>query len=445
MGPRRFRRAWQGDCFHDGVFLPDCPGLGAAILVGRGPEPFVGTTSWKVRLQRWSCPQRRPYYAAPMRALVRHAAATLPLVLLACGDPGDVESDANRQAPDQLPTLTHDFGTVRHGDTRAHDFVLDLRSRIGPGWYSPGTHVDCSCARTELFLRAADGSERQIPSFSPETAPQQGEVLVVRAILDTSKREAVDSKTIDSRVLVVLQPQSSSDASQRVMWPLQIRFHIDSPVRLRPAATFDFERVPKSRPKRLTLTLASDVKDRPIQFSSPQSDDPRVTLELESSNGLTLLHATLSPRAGDIGSFRAVATVATDLEPAYALRIPAVATFAPDLEAIPMAKIAIRSDLRTSQSESKASSQYVLVTDHDESRPADFVVASITDAEGKDASASWAITIERIDGDSRSRRVHARWIGASAVEFRGALVLSKEKEVGPSLSIELVALHQKHP
>lgn len=380
-----------------------------------------------------------------MRAPLRNAVVALSILLLACG--GDVATPVRQQpkAPAQLPTLSHDFGSVPHGETRSHDFVLDVRTTIGPGWYSPGTHVDCSCARTELLLRKRDGSERQIPVFSPESAPEDGEVLVVRAILDTARREAIDSKDLDSRVLVALQPQSSRDASQRVMWPLQFRFRIDSPVRLLPVATFDFERVPPSRPKQITLTLRSDVTGRSVRFRSPDCDDSRVALRLEEQEGFTLLHATLTPKAGDVGNLRAVVSVATDLEPAYTLRIPAVAAFVPDMEAIPMPKIAIRDDLRKAQPESKFGSQYVVATDHDESRPGDFLVARIIDSKGNDAGSCWAIQFEHIDGDPRSRRVHARWTGASESEFRGELVLCKDKDHGPFLPIELVALHHKNP
>ena len=87
----------------------------------------------------------------------------------------------------------------------------------------------------------------------------------------------------------------------------------------------------------------------------------------------------------------------------------------------------------------------MLVTDHDTSRPEEFVVARLLDAQGKDASASWAITFDRIDGDPRSRRVHVRWTGASETEFRGELALCKDKDKGPFLAIELVALHDKNP
>ena len=370
------------------------------------------------------------------------------IALAACGrDSIEVAAAVPPQnaVPQSPPALTHDFGSIPHGEVRMHDFVLDVRQQIGEGWYSPGTHVDCSCARTELWLRSKDGSERPIAIYSPDTAPRDGESLVIRTILDTSKREAVDTKDLDSRVLVVLQRTSSRDPQQRVMWPLQFRFRIDAPVRVRPVATIDFERVAPAKPRRITLSLSSDSPERAVAFRNPKCEDPRVQLALEAQDGFTLLHASLLPQPGDSGNLRAIVTVDTDLESGYQLRIAAVAAFVPDMEAIPLPKLAIRADLRQAQREDKAGTQYVLATDHDESRPEDFLVARIVDASGKDASASWAITFEPVVGEPRSRRVHARWIGATTTEFRGELVLCKDVARGPFLPIELVALHDKNP
>lgn len=358
---------------------------------------------------------------------------------------GNAQPAGPQQQPVTLPTLSHEFGAVRHGETRQHDFVLDVRAIAGPGWYSPGTHVDCSCARTELFLRGRDDALQPIPVFQPDTAPKDGEVLVVRVILDTQKREAVDTKDIDSRVLVVLQRADSNDPQRRVMWPLQFRFRIDAPIRVRPVATFDFERVPPARPKTVALNLSSDLEGRAVKFSNAGCDDPRVQLRIEAQDGYTLLHATLTPRKGDTGSLRTIVTVDTDLDPAYQLRIPAVAAFVPDLEAIPLPKISIHADLTNPQDEGREGSQYVLVTDHDLSRPEDFVVAKITDAAGRDASRLWSITFEKVPGEPRSCRVHARWTGSQPSEFRGELLLAKDAQKGPFLPVELVALHDKNP
>ena len=209
-----------------------------------------------------------PRMLAPRRTLLWPCL----IALAACGrDSIEVAASVPQQntVPQSPPALTHDFGSIPHGEVRMHDFVLDVRQQIGEGWYSPGTHVDCSCARTELWLRSKDGSERQIAIYSPDTAPRDGESLVIRTILDTSKREAVDTKDLDSRVLVVLQRTSSRDPQQRVMWPLQFRFRIDAPVRVRPVATIDFERVAPAKPRRITLNLSSDLPERAVAFRNP--------------------------------------------------------------------------------------------------------------------------------------------------------------------------------
>lgn len=380
-----------------------------------------------------------------MRSFVRSPALALGLLAGCGGSSPATDPKPIAQAPQDVPGEVHDFGVVRHGDSVRHDFVLDLRSKFGPGWYCPGTQVDCSCARTELWLRAEDGSERQVEIMNPASAPQEGEVLVVRTVLESGRREAVDTKETTSRVLVVLQPVNASDTTNRRAWPLQFRYRIDSPVRVRPVATLDFGRVPVSRPKTLELVLASDLEGRAVAFSQPQSDDPRVTLELEPRDGLAMLRATFTPATGDEGSVRALVTVETDLQPAYRLGLAATATPVPDLEAVPYPKLSLRADLREAQPEGKALSQYVLVTDHDPSRPEEFVVARLVDDRGQDASASFAVAFEPVPGEPRSRRVLVRWLGRQEREFRGELVLAKDPQSGPFLPIELVAIHDPRP
>ena len=70
-----------------------------------------------------------------------------------------------------------------------------------------------------------------------------------------------------------------------VMWPLQFRFRVDAPVRVRPVATIDFERVAPAKPRRVTLNLSSDVPGRAIAFQNPKCEDPRVQLALEANDG----------------------------------------------------------------------------------------------------------------------------------------------------------------
>lgn len=372
------------------------------------------------------------------------------LALAACTESAPVANGAplvatTAQGPSRTPpkALVHDFGTIRHGESRQHDFVLDLRTALGEGWYAAGTHVDCSCARTEIWLRSRDGEERRVEILGPGSAPKEGEVLVVRTILDTQRREPIDTKVLESRAVVVLQHVDSRDPNQRAPWTLQFRFQVDSPVRVRPVAIVDFGRVAPSKPGEQTLTLSSDVEGREIRFREPISEDPRVRCTIEKGNGFTLLRVTFAPQKGDVGSLRSLIQIGTDLDPPYQVHLGVTATLAPDLEAIPFPKLSLRADLGVPQPPERAQSQYVMVTDHDATRPAAFVVARLVDDQGKDASDHFAVTLEPVPDEPRSCRVHVRWTGAATVEFRGQLVLAKDPVHGPFLPIELVALNDK--
>ncbi len=377
------------------------------------------------------------------------ASSAIALALLAACS-GGTEQDAQgpRQQPtpatQPLPELTHDFGVLRHGEVRRHDFVLDLRGALGPGWYAPGTHVDCSCAKTALLLRGPDGAEREIETYGPAAAPAAGEQLVVRVELDTNKREPVDTGVLESRVQVVLQPANARDPNARRQWPLRFSFQINSPVRLRPQAVLDFERVAPARPVTRTLALAGDEGHK-VRFTNARCGDRRIEVQLEERDEMTLLRATVRLQPGDLGSLRSLIQIDTDLDPAYVVRLAAVAMAVPDLQAVPMPKLSLRDDLRQAQPPAKRGSQYLLVTDHDESRPADFVVLRLVDQAGRDRRGDFEVTFEAVSGEARSRRMHVRWIGAGAAEFRGQLVLGKAGLDEPTLPIELVALHDPRP
>ncbi|MEY3161721.1 MAG: hypothetical protein RIT25_1712, partial [Planctomycetota bacterium] len=78
--------------------------------------------------------------------------------------------------PEEPRELFHDFGTIPHAQSAAHDFVIDTRA-LGKDLVPLGVTADCSCARTEMLLRARDGSER-VATGQPlaEFAARTGEV-----------------------------------------------------------------------------------------------------------------------------------------------------------------------------------------------------------------------------------------------------------------------------
>lgn len=384
-------------------------------------------------------PSRRIRRALPLLAL---------LALGACGaksDPAPATAPPQNPAPAAPTPLFHDFGSIPHGKSGEHDFVLDLRRELGPGYFTVGTHLDCSCASVQTLLRDAAGNERLVPMYGAETEPKDGELLVVRLLVDTARKEPVDVGPIESHANVLLMPPGVHDPRARVSWPLRFRYSVDSPVRLRPYAVLDFERVPFSAPRTLLTSIASDLPNRPICFGPIHCDDDRLALSLENKGDLVYLHATLTPRGDDAGNVRTLVTIETDLESGYRLQLAAIGQIIPDLVALPIDKLSIRADLRSAQSVERAQSQYLLLTDHDRRRPAEFQIARLVDAAGNDATKNFEVTFEPVAGDERSRRMRLRWIGHAESEFRGEIVLTKDPEHGPFLPIEVVALHSPLP
>ena len=82
--------------------------------------------------------------------------------------------------------------------------------------------------------------------------------------------------------------------------------------------------------------------------------------------------------------------------------------------------------------------QDTFVVDHDERRPAEFVVARCVDAAGRDVRKHFAITFEPIPESPREQRLCVRYLGGLEETLRGSIVLGKDGERGPFLPIELV-------
>src|SRR5262245_8904980 len=327
-----------------------------------GPEactdPAAGMAASTVELRALRSVLSRPM-PLPRRERRAPALPCLLAVLLAADCGGD-RAAAAPQGPPRPLAQSFDFGTISHGKAGEHDFVLDARKELGPGYYPVGTNLDCSCARTLLLLRAADGKERMVGPAGPQQAPREGEVVVVRMQVDTARKEPVDLGPVDSRAMVQFQDRDAPSGAERVLWPLTFRFAVDSPVRVRPFAILDFERVPISKTASLLTSLRSDLPDRPIRFGPVHCDEPRLHLELETRADGTWLRTELRPQPGDAGTrLRALVTIDTDLDTGYQVKLAAIAEITPDLVALPIAKISLRADLRQAQTAERAQSQYV--------------------------------------------------------------------------------------
>src|SRR5262249_47173049 len=169
------------------------------------------------------------------------------------------------------------------------------------------------------------------------------------------------------------------------------RYSIDSPVRVKPFAVLDFGSVPRSRKPALECVLLSDIKGRPIRFGTVKCDDPRFACTLEPVDDFARLRVVFTPGPdAPKGSFQQLVTIDTDLkdgyEDGYRVKLAAVGAVVDDFEALPSDVLSFRADLRHEQPREKATSQYLLVIDHDGSRPAEFQVARFVDGDGHDAS-----------------------------------------------------------
>jgi hypothetical protein len=363
--------------------------------------------------------------------------ALLALFLTACGP---------RQEPAAAAPADQfwDFGLIPHGKASQHDFVVDIRA-LGKELVPLGVSADCSCARSQLWLRDPQGHEREATGQpNPQFAAKPGEQLVVRLLVDTVHKEAVDQPVAESRAKLILQPATATAAETRVYVPLRFRFGIDSPVKLQPFSLLDFGRVPLSQSPTLQTTIRSDIEGRKIAFGSATSSDPALAVSLETETDGVTLHVRFTPLPHSTPApFKAVITVATDLPDGYQVRIPVAGETVPDLEAVPMNKVSLGAfDFNQEQ----GPEQFVIAADHDRSRPAAFTVVRLLDREGHDASSHFAVRLEPVPGDERSTRVVVRYVGGLAPPvFRGELLLAKDKDAGPFLPIELVAFHTKTP
>jgi len=356
------------------------------------------------------------------------------LLFAACGEHRKpAPQDPAGQSP---PALEHDYGVIPHGETRQHDFVLDVAA-LGPGYIPLHVQLDCSCGRAELLLRRADGSERKVDGRPvADNVPIAGESVVARVEIDTRSREAVDLPHTVSHGYVVLQAVDDRAGARRVRWPLLLRFGVDAPVVLQPFAALDFGRVPTCRPGEVMTTLRGDENHPTLTFGRVVASDPHLEPVLEPSDGTTVLRVRCRP--DELGNHRAVVSVETNL-PGYVVQLDATWKVVPDLEAVPMAKISFRADLRREQTADEAEGQFVVITDHDVSRPPEFTVHALVDGAGQDARPSFAVTFQPVPGQARQQRLQVRYLGGQPEGFRGRIVVGKPGPDGPLLPIDLVA------
>jgi len=363
----------------------------------------------------------------------------------ACG-----RADPLRHPAAPLPTLEHDFGTVPHGASPHHDFVLDL-DRLDANYAPLRAWLDCSCGRAQLLWRAADGAERPVDG-SPTAANsrQPGEQLVARVVLDTITKDAIDIPHTASRGHVLLQPLDARQAAGRVEWPLLVRYGIDAPVIVKPFAALDFERVPQSATPVLLTTLRGDEANPDLQFGPVECSDAalQATLEPSPAGDCVILRVRCQP--GEPGSYRGIVRVGTNRPDGYAVHFATTWKVVPDLEARPVAKLSFHAPADRAQTEAEATDQFLVLVDHDLRRPAEFALHSLVAADGSDHQQHFAVAFQPIGEDGRRCRLRVRSLGGLPQGFRGYLVVraggpAADPSNPPLLGLELVTFPTKSP
>lgn len=338
--------------------------------------------------------------------------------------------------------LEHDFGMIPHGEIREHQMPLDL-SKLGEPCVPMRVHISCSCGHADLRLVAPDGSVRFVDSSGlPRNLPTDGERLFLFLRIDTGEREAIDLPHTKSDGYIVLQPLADTDGSTRFQWPFVVHFGVESPIELQPFASLDFGNVPRSRTPELLTALRGDQQHANIRFGPVEVEDPALSARLEPAGATTVLRVGCQP--GDLGHHRAVVRIATSL-PGYRPAIQVTWKVVPDLQATPMAKVVVRSSASREQTPNEALGQFVLVVDHDERRPAEFVVHRIVAEDGRDLGAHFAATFEPLQDQPRQRRLHVRYLGGLDDALRGSIELTKPGTSEVLLPIELVYSPKKDP
>lgn len=367
----------------------------------------------------------------------------LSLLLVACGESPPTPARPGPAAAGTTPPLLieHDFGTIPHGATRQYECELDL-ARL-PATYIPlRVHLDCSCGTADLRLRNAAGQDRPLAgSALPDDLPQPGETLLLRVVIDTTNKEAIDLPSTLSRGYVLLQSPADATGVERIQWPILLRFGIECPVLLRPFASLDFGRVPQSQTPEVQTMLAGDPAHPDVKFGPVECSDAALQAELEPTPTGTRLRVRCRP--GEPGSYRALVAVGTDLPANYRVLLPVTWKVVPDLEAVPMAKLSFRTALGRAQTPAEIQGQFVLITDHDHRRKPEFAVHRLVGADGHDLAGHFEVTLVPLPDQPRQHRLFVRYLGGLADSVRGRIELTKDGANGPFLPIELVVFPAK--
>ncbi|MCA8942372.1 MAG: hypothetical protein KDB80_07395, partial [Planctomycetes bacterium] len=153
------------------------------------------------------------------------------------------------------------------------------------------------------------------------------------------------------------------------------------------------------------------------------------------------LRLTFRPAPGrPLGPFACRVEITTDVDGGdYTLMLPVSGIVVPDIEIAPPGRLGFGSiDV------SDKSSQQVMVTDHDTSRPAEFYVTGIVDRDGTDMSEDFSARFDPVPDAPRSRMLILDYAGTLDVNsFRGEVLLAKSPGGETVRTVEFVGYRRR--
>jgi hypothetical protein len=331
------------------------------------------------------------------------------------------------------PPIHHDFGMIAHGEVATVRLPIAFPQDLGP-IVPLGFRGSCSCAAWSFVAIGKDGRERvSYGRVDLEHAVFPGEQLLFQLSLDTNRKEALEQKPITNTGEILLVDVGEKHG--RVSIPVTFTFGIDAPVKVAPFAHVDFGALPMSRRFPITLELRGKTGSN-VQFLGASAADPRVAVALRQDGDATLLDIKVTPDRGlGQGTMQTTVTVRTDLPNGYQVPIPVSGQFVDDLEIKPMERIAFgRIDLAA------PSEGFVILTDHDDTRPEAFTILGVRSVVGDDLAKHFEATLTPVEGTPRSARLTLRYKGTfrDGRTFRGFVEVGKAKGGGSVAKIDFV-------
>lgn len=362
----------------------------------------------------------------------------VPIAVLLCLLPPTTACRDGRPAAPQPPVvLSHDFGTIPHGQSREHRFSVPIPAGA-LGVYPLGFATSCSCGLWDFLIRSPAGDERPTgPAIADNVrVVRPGEELLLRLRVDTSKREAVDAPPVTFRGGVLLHVDGSEDP---VRVPVTFVYAIDAPIRIAPTAHVDFGALPYCRSFAQTLELTADRTEPPVRIGPVRTSDPRLQAELRHEEGTTMLDVRFTPRATDREqSVVAAVYVDTDL-PVYALTIPVTGQITGAIVVEPSDHLGFNNIDFAAPAE-----VFAFVTDHEPTREPGFVALDIRNVNGASIAEHFTVDVSPVEAMPRMSKVVLRYIGGyEGNAFRGILRLAKPGSKEPLVALTFNAVNSR--